>query len=112
MKNLVSAVCATVAIAATMLAGGPGVAYDGEVYTVCKLDPRGDNYLSLRSCRSSRCAEKRRLRPGQFVWTEEPFSEGGWRAVILMKDVNDWHPRNGLRGFVYERYICYVDVSR
>ena len=112
MKNLLSVVCVLGALAVTLLAAEPVLAYDGEVYTVCKLDPSGDNYLSLRSCRSGKCAEKRRLRPGQFVWTEEPFPEGGWRAVRLMKGVNDLHPRNGLRGFVYDEYICYVDMTR
>jgi hypothetical protein len=61
------------------MSAAPVLAYDGEVYTVCKLDPKGDNYLSLRSCPSSKCPEKLRLRPGQFVLTIDPSPERGWR---------------------------------
>lgn len=92
-------------------AGAAG-AYSGEVFTVCRLNPNGDNYLSLRQCGSSDCAELLRLGPGTFLWTEEPYSERRWRAVIVMRDINDEYPVNRPRGFVYDKYICKVEMRQ
>ena len=93
------------------MSAAPVLAYDGEVYTVCKLDPKGDNYLSLRSCPSSKCPEKLRLRPGQFVLTIDPSPERGWRAVFVMKGINDDRAYEGPQGFVANKYIGYVDMT-
>lgn len=112
MKRLLSAACAAALFAGLSVTAAPVLAYSGEVYTVCRLDPSGDNYLSLRTCRSSRCPEIRRLRPGQFLWTEEPFPQKGWRAVLLMRDINDEYALNQPRGYVFEKYICYVDMTQ
>lgn len=88
---------------------GSATGYSGEVYTVCRLNPDGDNYLSLRDCPSSSCPELLRLGPGTFLWTTEPFSEQGWRPVIVMRDINDEYPVNRPSGYVFDRYICRVD---
>ena len=83
-------------------------AYSGEVYTVCKLNPEGDNFLALRSCPSSSCKKVEELDPGTFLWTEEPYSEGSWRAVIVMRNIQDEYPINRPRGFVYDEFICRI----
>lgn len=111
MKRLLNASCFTGIFASVALLAGSALAYDGEVYTVCKLDPKGDNYLSLRSCPSSKCREKLRLRPGQFVLTIDPSPERGWRAVFVMRDINDERAYEGPQGFVSNKYICYVDMT-
>jgi len=108
MNNFISVF--SIAVGLVLLSVAPVLAYSGEVYTVCKLDPKGENYLSLRSCASSDCTEKLRLRPGKFVWSEEPFSERGWRAVIVMRDINDEYPVDRPRGYVFDKFICRVDM--
>jgi hypothetical protein len=87
----------------------PALSYDGERYRVCGLNPQGDNYLSLRTCGSTRCAEIARLGPNTYLFTPEPFSQGRWRQVVVMRNYNDMYPYpvgNRLSGWVYDRYIC------
>ncbi|PLX35608.1 MAG: hypothetical protein C0605_09235 [Hyphomicrobiales bacterium] len=78
-------------------------AYSGEVLRVCGLDPYGDNFLSLRSCGSSRCREIGRLGPGTQVLTLEPY--GRWREVLLQAYRGD-NNFSGGRGWVFGKYLC------
>ncbi|PCH45414.1 MAG: hypothetical protein COC23_07415 [Hyphomicrobiales bacterium] len=94
---------ATFSVAATSWAH----AYSGEVYTVCKLDPNGDNFLAFRSCSSSKCRMKRKLKSGQFLLTHEPKGVKGWREVLLMKNLQD-NSYAGQSGWVFAKYICKV----
>ncbi len=78
-------------------------AFSVEEATVCRLDPYGDNYLSLRTCPSTRCREIRRLPPRTRLLLLEPA--GRWYQVQLQAyrgDVN----YDGIGGFVYGRYVC------
>ncbi|WP_319518192.1 hypothetical protein [uncultured Martelella sp.] len=86
-------------------------AYSGEVYAVCHLDPQGDNYLSLRSCGSSKCNEIARLGPGTFVLTLEPYDTRGWREVMVMRSLSEADNPSGPMGWVYGKYICHVDLT-
>ena len=98
---------------AAAAAGGAGLvwlgltvgaaAYSGEVLRVCGLDPYGDNFLSLRTCGSSRCQEIARLGPGTPVLTFEPY--GRWRQVATQRYRGD---RNfsGPTGWVFGKYLC------
>lgn len=52
------------------------------VSKVTGLNPRGDNFLSLRSQPSSKGRELVRLRPEQQVWVCEETS-GGWTGVLV-----------------------------
>jgi hypothetical protein len=52
-----------------------------------------------------------RLRPGQFVLTIDPSPERGWRAVFIMKGINDDRAYEGPQGFLANKYICYVDMT-
>lgn len=84
------------------------LAYDGEQYVVCNLNPDGDNFLALRSCGSSSCEMKRTLAPGTFLITMEPVATKGWREVIVQRDIQDWS-YDGISGWVYGKYICRID---
>lgn len=52
------------------------------VSKVTGLNPRGDNFLSLRSQPSSKARELMRLRPEQQVWVCEEVA-GGWTGVLV-----------------------------
>ena len=52
------------------------------VSKVSGLNPRGDNFLSLRSRPSSKARELMRLRPGQQVWVCDE-APGGWTGVLV-----------------------------
>lgn len=87
----------------------PSFAYSGEVYVVCKLNPSGDNYLSLRECGSSKCKEITRLHPGTFVETWNP-ERTSWRQVSVMRSIQDEHPVDTHSGYVYSKYICEINM--
>jgi len=88
-------------------ASAPALAYSGEDYFVCRLNPAGDNFLSLRSCGSSRCPEIMRLGPGTSLSTMEPYTLKGWRQVIVKRSPQD-ESYSGPDGWVYSKYICRV----
>ncbi|WP_438990762.1 hypothetical protein [Lentibacter sp.] len=96
-------------LGASVLAGA-AEAYDGEQFVVCKLNPQGDNFLALRRCGSSSCTMIRKLGPETFVVTLEPDATKGWREVIVQEHAQDWS-YEGVKGWVYEKYICRVDLS-
>ncbi|MCI2400588.1 hypothetical protein [Aliiroseovarius subalbicans] len=97
----------TVAALAVTLLAGTASAYDGEQYVVCNLNPNGDNFLALRTCGATKCDMKMKLGPGTFVITMEPYSENGWRPVIVQNGIQDWSYA-GPSGWVYDKYICEV----
>ncbi len=97
------------ALLALLVAAGVGFfgeqsaqAYDGEFFRVCRLNPRGDNYLSLRTCPSVRCREIFRMGPGTYVRSIYPEPRRGWWEIEIM-------PRQrgaGLTGWAFGRYLC------
>ncbi len=89
-------------------AAAPVLAYSGEDYVVCRLNPAGDNYLSLRTCGSSKCREIMRLGPGTFLSTMEPYTVRGWRQVIVKRNAQD-ESYSGPDGWVYSKYICRIE---
>lgn len=86
---------------------GAAEAYDGEQFVVCKLNPKGDNFLALRSCGGTSCNMIRKLGPDTYVVTLEPYATKGWREVIVQEHSQDWS-YEGVKGWVYEKYICQV----
>lgn len=100
--------CIAAFVAATTLMAAPALAYDGEQYVVCDLDPNGDNFLALRACGSSKCEMLRTLAPGTFLMTTEPNATKGWRQVIMQRDIQDWN-YDGVTGWVYYKYICRIE---
>ena len=100
-KTIFAAAC----IAATTALSAPLLAYSGEDYYVCKLNPNGDNYLSLRTCGSTKCKEILRLGPDMMMTSFEPYGTNGWREVVLKGYAQD-DTDAGTVGWVFERYIC------
>ena len=86
----------------------PAQAYDGEIFVVCGLNPYGDNYLSLRTCGSTRCREIMRLDPDTPLRTWEPYGDRGWRQVDVLPYI-DAPYGNYPSGWVYQKYICRVN---
>ncbi|WP_146006492.1 hypothetical protein [Cohaesibacter celericrescens] len=85
----------------------PAFSYDGQEYVVCRLNPNGDNYLSLRTCGSTRCREIMRLGPNTPLRSWEPYGQSGWRQVDVLPYL-DARGGNYTSGWVFERYICEV----
>jgi len=84
------------------------VAYSGENFVVCNLDPAGDNFLALRSCGASKCKMTRKLGPDTFLLTFNPKSVNGWREVMVLHGLQD-ASYSGASGWVYDDYICKID---
>lgn len=84
-----------------------GAAYDGEYFVTCNLNPNGDNFLALRTCPSSKCEMVKKLPPEIFLLTWEPYGEGRWRKVSVVKGLSD-HSLSGPTGWVFDKYICQV----
>ena len=95
-------------LAATGLMSSPALSYDGELFVVCGLNPYGDNFLSLRSCGSTRCQEILRLGPDTPLRTWEPFSDRGWRQVDVLPYLEAPHGGDYPTGWVFEKYICPI----
>jgi hypothetical protein len=55
-------------------------------FTVTGLNPRGDNFLSLRSAPSADARELARLKPGQVVWACDETGDGNWTGVLVSPD--------------------------
>ena len=81
-------------------------AYSGENYIVCRLNPRGDNFLSLRSCGASRCQEIMRLGPDTPLRSLEPFGTRGWREVQVLPSLDAPEMGGYQTGWVFEKFIC------
>lgn len=105
MKKLILATFAAATLALAF--SDQAAAYDGEQFVVCNLNPNGDNFLALRSCGSSKCKMLRKLGPGTYLMTTEPWAENGWREVIVQKNIQDWNYQ-GPSGWVYGKYICRI----
>ena len=74
---------------------------------VCNLDPNGDNFLAMRSCGSTKCGIIKKLGPDTFVMSMEPYSEKGWREVLVKRNLQD-NSYSGVAGWVYDKYICRI----
>ncbi len=83
------------------------LAYDGEQYVTCNLDPNGDNWVALKAAPDLGSQRLMKLGPGTFLITMEPYAKGKWRQVIVQKDMQDWSYA-GPSGWVYTDYICEI----
>lgn len=66
-----------------MIGGTPDLDACPSTFTVTGLNPRGDNYLSLRAAPSTKAREMARLRPGQVVWACDETADGNWTGVLV-----------------------------
>ncbi len=89
------------ALALSFFATRIAQAYDGEYFEVCRLNPSGDNYLSLRTCPSTRCREIFRMGPGTHVVSINPDPVRGWWEIEILDG-----PGEGLTGWAFGRYLC------
>ncbi|SDI92861.1 hypothetical protein [Aliiruegeria lutimaris] len=96
-----------VALALSFAASGAALAYSGEIYVTCGLNPQGDNFLALRRCGSTSCAMTHKLGPGTYMLSFEPYGTNGWRQVSILNRPNE-QDIAGPTGWVFERYICQV----
>ena len=94
-------------IAAVVVTATAALAYSGEQYVVCNLDPNGDNWLALKAGPDLGSQRLGRLGPGTFLITMEPEPVGKWREVIVQEHIEDWS-YTGPKGWVYTDYICEV----
>ncbi len=99
MKRILAAAALAVAM---LVPSAPMQAYDGEYFRVCRLNPYGDNYLSLRTCPSTRCREIFRMGPGTEVISMNPDPVRGWWEI----EIQPGQPGEGLVGWAYGRYLC------
>ncbi|MBV7407541.1 hypothetical protein [Maritimibacter sp. DP1N21-5] len=88
------------------------MAYSGEFYVTCRLDPRGDNWLALKSAPDISSQRIAKLGPGTVLRTWDPAPVGKWRKVTVVAYADDEAPVTGPSGWVHTDYICYVDLSR
>jgi len=105
MRKLIST-----AIIGTMTligASSAAMAYDGEYFRVCRLNPQGDNFLALRTCGASKCQMLLKLLPNKYLITTEPYAVNRWREVIVLDSLHD-REFSGETGWVYNKYICPV----
>ena len=87
-------------LALTLVFVVPAQAYAPDVFSVCGLDPNGDNFLALRAGPGSSHAMLARLGPGTVVMDWE--RRGNWYRVSV-GDVN------GTEGWVYAAYLCLIE---
>ena len=93
--------------AALAIFAGAALAYDGEHYVTCNLDPNGDNWVALKAAPSLNSKRLMRLGPDTYLVTLDPYPQGKWRQVIVQRDAQAWD-YNGPQGWVYTDYICEI----
>jgi hypothetical protein len=103
MRTRIALVALPVIMALSVLAAPLASAYDGEYFRVCRLNPYGDNYLSLRTCPSTRCREITRMGPGTEVVSINPYPRRRWWEIEIL-DANGM--RTGIAGWAYGGYLC------
>lgn len=83
---------------------------------VSGLNPRGDNYLSVRAAPNARARELGRLRPGQMIRLCERAGGGAWWGIIYSRTEDQDCGLDGVRrprlyagpcrsGWVSARYV-------
>jgi len=105
IKNLISA--AVIGTMAVIGASSAVMAYSGEYFRVCRLNPQGDNFLALRTCGASKCQMLKKLGPNTYLISTEPWGINRWREVIVLESLQD-QEFSGESGWVYDKYICPV----
>lgn len=84
---------------------GGAHAYSGDGYEACHLNPKGDNFLSLRTGPGSRYPVLMKLGPGSVVESRgEP--EGNWLPVVVEAANGKTYLRKLPAGFVHMKYLC------
>ena len=82
-------------------------AYSGDHYRVCKLDPRGDNFLALRKGPTAQSEMLMKLPPHYDVEVRGPRENGRWFPIATV-DAGG----NFIYGYVIDTYVCPVGKPR
>lgn len=79
---------------------GAASAYSADVFAVCKLNPKGDNFLALRAGPGSKHKMLAKLTTGTKVMDWDRL--GKWYKVSVGGP-------NGREGWVYADYLCLIE---
>lgn len=101
-----------VATLVAVLMAGAAWAYSGEIYTTCRLDPNGDNWLALKSAPDIGSQRIAKLGPGTFLLTWNPEPVGNWRQVTVIENPDDPYETGTISGWVHTGYICQVNYRK
>ncbi|MCB1469970.1 MAG: SH3 domain-containing protein [Rhizobiaceae bacterium] len=96
----------TVTAVSLFLCASAALAYSGDAYEVCRLNPNGDNFLALRAGPSSQHAMTMKLGPGSVV--EARGGEGKWMLVVVEIANGKTYLRDLPTGYVYTDYLCKI----
>jgi hypothetical protein len=94
-----------IALLALTISTSTAVAYSGDAFEVCRLDPNGDNFLALRSGPSSSNGMVMKLGPGSVVEARGEL-QGKWLRVVVEIANGQTFLRDLPSGFVYTDYLC------
>lgn len=99
LASLVVAAIGTAALAhpvASLPAVPVMVGHDGPEFDACGavgrvrgLNPKGDNFLSVRAGPDTSYPERDRLEQGQLVWLCDATGKSGWHGIVYSKGPGD-----------------------
>jgi len=79
------------------------VAYSGDHYRVCNLDPQGDNFLAFREGPTSSSRILMKLPPRYDVEVRGTRENGRWFPAATVDDKGTF-----IDGYVFDAYVCPV----
>ncbi|SFG55414.1 hypothetical protein SAMN04488020_102524 [Palleronia marisminoris] len=86
--------------------GASAHAFSGYGFTVCRLDPNGDNFLALRTGPGSGNPMIMRLPPGTLVEERGSPTNGKWLPVVVQQTPQQVYLRDMPSGYVWGDYLC------
>ncbi|KUJ88521.1 MAG: hypothetical protein XD36_0969 [Halomonas sp. 54_146] len=88
-----------------LMLGASAFAFSGQGYSVCRLDPNGDNFLALRSGPGAEHPIIMRLPPDTVV-EERGDSTNGWLPIVVERTPQHTYLRDLPSGYVWVDYLC------
>lgn len=95
---------AVITVLAFALTTSLALAYSGDGYRVCRLNPNGDNFLALRTGPGASFPMVMKLGPDSVV--EHRKTEGNWMSVVVERANGYEYLRDLPHGYVYRKYLC------
>lgn len=89
-----------------LMLGTSAHAVSEKAFSVCRLDPNGDNFLALRSGPSSNNPIIMRLPPGTVVEERGSPTNGKWLPVVVEHTPQQQFLRDLPSGYVWGDYLC------
>lgn len=103
LKSLMPRTCLT---AFLLMLGPSAYAFSGDGYSVCRLDPSGDNFLALRSGPGAEHPIIMRLPPDTVVEERGNPTNGKWLPVVVEQTPQHTYLRDLPSGYVWADYLC------